>query len=143
MVVFADRARVVHALQLEGPMTHVPPQFRMPSVLIDEWRRRADRCRMSDPTAADAYERCADELCELDVHTEAATDGSRLYASRMETMAPWLAAGALGIGVLGFARAVTHRQRRPFRLMVSRMAPDNHDVTPPHGDKLLRSTGRA
>lgn len=124
-------------------MTHVPPQFRMPSVLIDEWRRRADQCRMSDPTAADAYERCADELRELDVRTEAATDGSPLYASRMEAMAPWLAVGALGVGLLGFARAVTHRQRRTFRLLRSEMTPDKHDVTPPHGDKLLRSAGRA
>ena len=123
-------------------MTHVPPQFRMPQVLIDEWRRRADECRMTDPAAAEAYDRCADELCELDVHTETATDGTPLHAPTafaMDRVAPWLAAGALGAGVLGLLRGVARRRAHSGDTL--RRAPlvaDPHDVTPPHGDKLLR-----
>jgi hypothetical protein len=53
-------------------MTHMPAQFRVPTVLIQEWRRRAADSRLSNPAAADVYERCASELEELDVHTEGA-----------------------------------------------------------------------
>lgn len=57
-------------------MTHVPPQFRMPVVLIEDWRRRAAECRASDPAIAAIYEQCADELEQLDVHTEGPPVGS-------------------------------------------------------------------
>ncbi len=123
-------------------MTHVPPQFRMPRVLIDEWRRRAEQCRISDPTTADAYDRCADELLELDVHTESGTDGRPIYASSMENIAPWLAASALGIGIVGLVSELARRQRRVSGRLPSRMTPDSHDLTPPHGDKLLPSRDR-
>ena len=119
-------------------MTHVPPQFRMPRVLIDEWRRRADEYRTTDPAVAQAYDRCAAELWELDVHTESGTDGRPIYASRMDVIAPWLAASALGFGIIGFAREVTRRQTRSSRPLRSRMAADSHGMTPPHGDKLPR-----
>jgi hypothetical protein len=122
-------------------MTHVPPQFRIPKVLIDEWRHRADEYRLTDPAVAQAYDRCAAELWELDVHTESGTDGRPLYASRMDVIAPWLAASALGFGIVGFAREVTRRRRRSSRLVPPKTTPDGHSVTPPHGDKLLRSTG--
>ena len=66
-------------------MTHVPPQFRKPQVLVDEWRRRANAFRMSDPAVAEAFAQCADELSELDVHTESATDGTPLWSQRVSS----------------------------------------------------------
>ena len=122
-------------------MTHVPPQFRMPRILIDEWRRRASQCRLFDPASAEVYDRCADELGELDVHTETATDGTSLDRPgpiRMDAVAPWLAAGALGVGVLGLMREVARRRQpssAPTRL---RLVNRRHAVTPPHGDTLRR-----
>ncbi len=121
-------------------MTHVPPQFRMPRILIDEWRRRASQCRVNDPTSAEVYERCADELSELDVHTESATDGTPLDAQRpvrMDAVVPWLAAGTLGIGVLGLMRELTSRRMPRSGPPRPRIIPRRDEVTPPHGDKLL------
>ena len=123
-------------------MTHVPPQFRKPQVLVDEWRRRANAFRMSDPAVAEAFAQCADELSELDVHTESATDGTPLdgdWTLRMGAVAPWLAASALGVGVIGLVWE-TARRRHVSDRWRGRLVADRHDATPPHGDKLLRPT---
>jgi hypothetical protein len=111
----------------------------MPAVLIEDWRRRARECRMSNPAGAEVYEQCADELEQLDVHTEAATDGSPLPFRRGLPMAaasyvPWLAVGAVVAGVLGGVRGSRRRASRA-RPMGTRYT--SRDVTPPHGDKLL------
>jgi len=122
-------------------MTHVPPQFRMPRILIDEWRRRASQCRLHDPASADAYERCADELSELDVHTEAATDGTPLSGQRsvrIDALMPWLAAGATGIGVVGLMREMARRRRPLSKPLRPRIVARPDELTPPHGDKLRR-----
>jgi hypothetical protein len=52
----------------------------MPVVLIEDWRRRAAECRTSDPAGSAVYDQCANELEQLDVHTEGeavATDAAK------------------------------------------------------------------
>lgn len=61
----------------------------------------------------------------------------RQVAVRFETVAPWLAIGAVGMGVYGVVREMTRRARTD-RGLTMRMVPDRCDATPPHGDKLLR-----
>jgi hypothetical protein len=90
-------------------MTHMPPQFRTPAVLIDEWRRRAAEYRLSDNAAAEVYERCANELQELDVHTEGAPAGAYTRSStpaqvQMFRLAAGLVAGGLFVAGLTAAR---------------------------------------
>lgn len=95
-------------------MTHMPPQFRPPTVLIDEWRRRAAENRASNPGAAEVYDRCASELEQLDVHTEGAPAGaSWRTAAAAQTRMFRLALGLAAAGILaaGFASACAGRTR--------------------------------
>ena len=90
-------------------MTHMPPQFRTSTVLIEEWRQRAAEHRPSNHAAADVYERCADELEDLDVHTEGAPAGasSRPHMHKqvqMFRLAAGVVAGGLFVAALNAAR---------------------------------------
>ena len=89
-------------------MTHMPAQFRMPAVLVKEWRRRAAEYRPTNVEAADVYERCANELEELDVHTEGTPgEPGRLRRMRAEMIVP-------GLVVLGLIAAAVTGARRPI-----------------------------
>lgn len=59
---------------------------------------------------------------------------------QLNTMAPWLAVAAVGIGVAGVVRQMARRRMTtdPFR---ARLVADDRSVTPPHGDKLLHQGG--
>lgn len=97
-------------------MTHMPPQFRTPTVLIDEWRRRAAEYRPLDNAAAEVYERCASELQELDVHTEGAPVGTSSRArtpgqARVFELAAALVAGGVFVAGLTAARTLTAARR--------------------------------
>ena len=95
-------------------MTHMPPQFRPPTVLIDEWRRRAAENRTSDPGAAEVYDRCANELEQLDVHTEGAPAGASWRTAAMAQTQMFrlaLALAAAGVLAAGFASARAGRNR--------------------------------
>ena len=83
-------------------MTHMPAQFRVPTVLIQEWRRRAADSRLSNPAAADAYERCASELEQLDVHTE----GAPAYAGESWRRSPTRHLATLPLALALIAGAV-------------------------------------
>jgi hypothetical protein len=120
-------------------MTHIPSPFMVPRALVGEWRRRADEYRLSDPAAAEAYARCADELYASDAHADSLTDSPLAHDQpgfRMDVAAaaPWLVAGGLALGVLGIARQVVRRPRRARR---EYLMADSRAATPPHGDKLL------
>lgn len=70
-------------------MTHMPSHFRVPTVLIQEWRKRASESRLTNAAAAEVYERCAAELETLDVHTETMAENPRRWwrpASRTEAI---------------------------------------------------------
>ena len=95
-------------------MTHMPPQFRPPTVLIEEWRRRAAEQRTSNAAAAEVYDRCANELEELDVHTEGAPAGAAWWsAARGQTQMFRMAMGLAAAMVLaaGFASSRSGRPR--------------------------------
>lgn len=89
-------------------MTHMPPQFRTSTVLIEEWRQRAAEHRPSNHAAADVYERCADELEDLDVHTEGPPAGAASRRvprqARVLGLATGLVAGGLFAAALNAAR---------------------------------------
>jgi hypothetical protein len=85
----------------------------MPVVLVSEWRRRAAEQRAQSPAAADAYEKCAKELEELDVHTEGAPAGTETLQTRVDPrmvrLAVGLAAGAMVVAALASARVPSNR----------------------------------
>jgi hypothetical protein len=98
----------------EGPLTHMPPQFRMPSVLIEEWRARAAASRPLNEAAAEVYERCANELLTLDIHTEGAPAGASRRSRRAGQMPliPVVAAFvATAVVVAGFTASRAPRTR--------------------------------
>ncbi len=90
-------------------MTHIPPQFRTATVLITEWRRRAAEYGASNAGAAEAYERCANELERLDVHTEGAPAGAMTRPGQMNMLRMGIGVLAAGVLIAGLAASRTPR----------------------------------
>jgi hypothetical protein len=93
-------------------MTHMPPQFRENAVLVEEWRYRAAELRRTNTGAADVYERCADELEQLDVQTE--RNPAHLPFGPVAGRAAWMRRRtkvAMGLGAAGVALFFAARER--------------------------------
>jgi len=91
-------------------MTHMPPQFRQSAVLADQWRRRAAEHRVDNAAVADVYERCANELLELDIHTEGAPAGAE-WRSRANGLIRQTAVGLVTAGAIAALVSAARRWR--------------------------------
>jgi hypothetical protein len=54
----------------------------------------------------------------------------------MDAVAPWVALGAVALGVAGLVREMSRRRGACDTLRMP-LVTDHQDATPPHGDKLL------
>jgi hypothetical protein len=85
------------------------------------------------PVEADAVKRPSEDVASAS--TETATDSA---TSTQLSIVSLIALGAIAIGTVGACLGLMQSRRRRPRSFSLSAVPDPHELTPPHGDQLMR-----